>query len=811
MPSPRELDPQCSPRMWQARVGTGVSRACPERTRRAPAGRSSTTACGRSNSGFAIVFAVLLGALIVSSPGLLLAQSSSAGQNPFGEPEGVTSGGYRIHSSVELGGRSNNVTGSGAMYDTLVNQQSGPRFLDQTLSMQSLDHQGALFDDLYINSFGWGGDPNNALRLRADKNKWYNLVGSFRRDQSFSDFDLLANPLNPPTSTPSIPALNSANEFATTRRMSDVDLTLLPQSRVSFRLGFSHNNMTGPSHIGVHEGTDALLLQSWNTTMNVYRLGVDFRIAPRTVLSYDQFLNYYKGDTDSQLASFVPALLPSPGVGSVELGLSIDTKNSVPCAVKAPATSLIDSTGTLTNVNCSAYFSYARDQQIRTTTPTERLSLRSNYFQRLDFVGSFSYSDAQSSTPLDESFNGLITRTFTRAFSDTGTANADRISDVLDLEATLHLTQHLRLIEKFYFWAYRIPQNAYLAEVDDDCTVHATCTLLTPLSATAPTTPTTLPPVVAQSSFNQTWKRNQTDLAWDISKKAGARVGFRYGDRVFNNFTTFLTGGLDHILVNEYTALLGFWARPTHALRFNFDLEHSNYDNVIVRMAPRKESRYRLQTTYTPRPWAVLGGSINILQDANADALTNYKGHNQNYGVTASLAPRERFGLDLAYNYNSVIQNALICFNDTPPAGVTLPFVTSATSPVNYCGNILNASGVEVLSANPLLNSSFYTNHTHFGMTTLRFKPEKRLTANLGYSITSVDGSIPQFNILQPLGSSQYKYQQPVAGLSVDLGHKLAWNTGWNYYQYNEGSFVGPTAPRYFHANSLTESLHYAF
>jgi hypothetical protein len=50
-----------------------------------------------------------------------------------------------------------------------------------------------------------------------------------------------------------------------------------------------------------------------------------------------------------------------------------------------------------------------------------------------------------------------------------------------------------------------------------------------------------------------------------------------------------------------------------------------------------------------------------------------------------------------------------------------------------------------------------------------------------------------------------------VANLSVDIGHKLAYNTGWNYYQYGEGSFVGPTAPRYFHANSLTESLRYSF
>jgi hypothetical protein len=46
---------------------------------------------------------------------------------------------------------------------------------------------------------------------------------------------------------------------------------------------------------------------------------------------------------------------------------------------------------------------------------------------------------------------------------------------------------------------------------------------------------------------------------------------------------------------------------------------------------------------------------------------------------------------------------------------------------------------------------------------------------------------------------------------SVDLGHRLAYNMGWNYYQYAEGSFVGPTAPRYFHANSVTESLRYTF
>ncbi len=456
----------------------------------------------------ALVFAVAVLAvvLMVSPPGLLFAQSSSAGQNPSGEPEGVTSGGYMIHSSVDVGGRYSSVTGSGDMYDTLVNLQSGPRFLDQTLSMQSLGHQGVLFDNLYVNSFGWGGDPNNALRLRADKDKLYNLQVSFRRDQNFSDFDLLANPLNPSTSAPTIQVQNSPHEFETTRRMSDADLTLLPQSPVSFRLGFSRNNMTGPSYSSIHEGTDALLLQTWDTTMNAYRLGVDWEAAPRTVISYDQFLNYYLGDTYYQLAppQLTPGtspLLPSPDVGSVQLGLPFDTVNSEPCKLATGTSSLIVN-GVLTNPTCNGYFSYSRYQRIRTSTPTERVSLSSNYFQRVDLTGSYSYSSATMTTPLNESFNGLITRGNTLAFTGTGAAAAKRISDVLDLEATVHLTQRLRLIEKFYFWAYRIPENGNFNELDYSCAAPP-CTLLnTPL-----TTPEVAggTPTLAASSFNQAW------------------------------------------------------------------------------------------------------------------------------------------------------------------------------------------------------------------------------------------------------------------------------------------------------------------
>ena len=65
-----------------------------------------------------------------------------------------------IHQSIDLGGHIASYSGNDAMYDTLVNFQSGPRILDQSLEMIAVDPaQALLFDHLSTNSFGYGGDP----------------------------------------------------------------------------------------------------------------------------------------------------------------------------------------------------------------------------------------------------------------------------------------------------------------------------------------------------------------------------------------------------------------------------------------------------------------------------------------------------------------------------------------------------------------------------------------------------------------------------------------------------------------------------
>ena len=245
--------------------------------------------------------------------------------------------------------------------------------------MRSLNHQGLVFDRLYLSNFGYGGDPNNVSRLRMGKNKWYDDA-LFRRDENVPDYSLLANPLNPASTFANAPAGfnpiigTSPHLFNTRRRMGDYNLTFLPQSKIRLRLGYSRNVNEGPSFSTLHQGTEALLLQNYRNTVNAYRIGVDFKLLPKTNISYDQILNYYKGDTgvtDQNQNFQLPTGAP------VDIGISLNNAAGQPCAATFLATGAV-------NPLCNGFLSYGRNGKVRTSMPTEQLSFQSNYFKNVD-------------------------------------------------------------------------------------------------------------------------------------------------------------------------------------------------------------------------------------------------------------------------------------------------------------------------------------------------------------------------------------------------------------------------------------------
>src|SRR5579884_479529 len=114
--------------------------------------------------------AMLVLALAVSLAAGAQTPAATQGQTQ-GSGEGVDRGGYNIQQSIELGYRFTDITTAHnggddpAMFNTFINLHQGPRLLEQTFSMRSLADNGIVFDNFYVNSFGWGGDPNNVARI----------------------------------------------------------------------------------------------------------------------------------------------------------------------------------------------------------------------------------------------------------------------------------------------------------------------------------------------------------------------------------------------------------------------------------------------------------------------------------------------------------------------------------------------------------------------------------------------------------------------------------------------------------------------
>ncbi|MGA8283450.1 MAG: hypothetical protein WB796_01805, partial [Candidatus Sulfotelmatobacter sp.] len=91
-----------------------------------------------------------------------LTASTAVAQLPIFVSNQAAPEGYTLHESIDLGGHAANIDGSGAMYDTLVNEQSGPRILGETFELRALPNtKNTLVDHLKAFTTGLGGDPYN--------------------------------------------------------------------------------------------------------------------------------------------------------------------------------------------------------------------------------------------------------------------------------------------------------------------------------------------------------------------------------------------------------------------------------------------------------------------------------------------------------------------------------------------------------------------------------------------------------------------------------------------------------------------------
>ncbi len=783
------------------------------------------------------------------------------------EQKGVDQGNYNIKQSIEFGGRFTSIGGDTQNYDTFVNLQQGPRLLGFTTEMNSLNHHGTLFDRLYFSNFGYGGDPNDVSRLRISKNKWYNFDALFRKDENFWDYSLQANPLNPTTPFANGPAgygppactscvlATSPHLFNTRRKLGDYSLLMLPESKVRLRVGYSRNIVEGPALSSIHQGTEQALFEDFKSTVNTYRVGVDFKVLPRTNISYDHIWTYSKGDTGTTDPFENPLFRLSNGT-PVDLGYSFNASANQPCGGTFLATGFV-------NPTCSAYFSYLNHGRTRTNTPTEQLSLQSNYWKTWDLSARVSYSGGDSNVfGYNEAIFGRESRTNLRNDNVTGPIHNRRVAANADFGATWHITDKLSFVDSFHYLNWHDPGEFGAG----DCSFFSpnlltnanvfTPTVTTPLTCVAPAGTISGTPVHSTSSLadisvivdsnflKQDEKSNLAEFEYQFSQKTGARLGFRYRHRAIDdNFfeskneiyfpndaargdcalvnpaqpltqgnlpsgctlnadgsISFVTpapaAGPGETLINEYAGVFGLWVRPTSNWRISFDTELMSADNVFTRISPRESQEYRLRTTYKPTGWLNVNGSITIWEGRDNVENVNNLQHNRVYGFSAMFQPTEKYGFELGYDYNDVFSQILICF-------------TSSAVPVGPA--TVNCPGVTGLQQ----QLATYTNKSHYGYFDFSVTPLHRLTARLGANLTGTSGSaLLVITPSVPPGSLDSKWLHPFGGVDYRFSKSWTGKAYWDYYGYHEDPSAvvqDAFAPRNFRGNLVTLSLRYAF
>jgi hypothetical protein len=299
------------------------------------------------------------------------------------------------------------------MYDSTVNYGNGIRLLSSSLTVQSRDGHGSLFDHLLITTQGLGNDPYQSAVLRIEKNKLYRYDIMWRLTKYVD------------------PAINvSFGEHAmnTTRTMQDHDLTLFPDAKYKLFLGYSRNLETGPALTTIQlfneQGDTYPLFANVHREVNEYRLGGEVNVLGMR-------LNVMHGWEDFKEDS--PQSISGPSAGN-----------------------------NLTDLNTLA--SFQSSQPVHGTSPYWRVGLFREGKKYWAVNGRFTYVAGKHAFALDELAAGTAFRGNPTQQQIVTFGNADRPALAANLTVSLFPATHVVFTNQTSFSDIRMIGNSYFTE-----------------------------------------------------------------------------------------------------------------------------------------------------------------------------------------------------------------------------------------------------------------------------------------------------------------------------------------------------------
>lgn len=683
-------------------------------------------------------------------------------------------GDYMVVGSLEFGYRGISVDGDHNKFQSDLNYKAGPRLFDSSFLMRSQDGDGGLFDTLLVTSTGWGADPQGSFRINAEKPKWYRFDGTYRRFKYFRFLNSFANPnwVFSPT-TFSVPPKVFSGEHGTDTRMQvgDFDVTILPKNEtIRFNVGYSPERYDGPAFTNYHVGGNEFnLLNNARSRANDYRVGADGKLGPID-FSFLQGFRRFRDD------SFINQASP-------------------PINLNPTAASLT---------------SYHRDEPSRGSVDFTRFSLHTLVAQKLDITGRIIYSKAKSDFTFVENFTGrnwnprvtgwppsppAATPNILNLGQYSITGHSERPNTVGDVGLTWFATDKLRISNTFRVEDFEIDGTAVFSDF---------FSITRGSGATLRTDTVGFSNLDATRVTNYRKYQNTFEGDYQFNNRYAIHLGYRYGNRKieesFEGFNLGSNGSLsppnarssDFEAEENHTHAVigGFKARPANNWTIYFDGEHGTADNVFTRIGNYDYTNFRGKTKYSPTQRLSFNAAIIVRNNSNPSEIAGVS--IEDFGVSVKS---RTFSSSIDWTANSTLS-----FN----TGYNFNWVNS-NAVVDYFFNSIR---------HPVGRSLYYgRNHYFFFDTVARLHPRASLYAS--YRINKDTGQGDR--VADPTGNPGFliasypmSFQSPEARLAFKLTRHIDWNVGYQYYNYNESTLVGPR-PENYHAHLPYTSLRIYF
>ena len=524
---------------------------------------------------------------------ILLAHAALAQQvvtptpDQAGPPRGENTGDYNVMQSFETGYRFAVVDGSVGTYRSDVNYGNGIRLLSGNLSVNSRDGHGRWFDQIVLTTIGLGNDPYQSVTLRVEKNKLYRYDMLWRLDDYFN---------------PGLPVAGGLHLMDTTRHMQDHNLTLLPQSKIQFHLGYSRNTQAGPALSTVQlcfngniycgtAGNEFPVFENVRREQDEYRLGADLDLAGFKLTLLHAWV-FSKDDSGYRENGLTAGDNPSTGVTLSQF------QRAEPYHGASPYW--------LGNLNKSG--------------------------KNLAVNGRVTYVDGKRNFILDENaFGGVPLGAQNQQVAVGGDASRPALTG--DLSISVFPSTRLTLVNNTSIDSTRI----------DGTSDYEQFNLATQTANFI--------------SFRYLGLRtiaNATDLHYRVQNWLSLYGGYHYSERRIEDIEEYaipspFSGAMYEQENHLQAGLAGIRIKPLKAMTINLESEIGHADRPFTPVSDRDYHALGGRFEYRVKKLTI-GASYKENYNNNSVTLTSYSSHARNYSANASWAPRDWFTLDASYS-----------------------------------------------------------------------------------------------------------------------------------------------------------------